>query len=103
MKFETKMKEIATCAKWACISIPMTFISLLFGESFFQVPFILLIVFYFPGMYAGDYMALNYQNTHEYLVLAMIYFIQYLYFFIAILIVRYAYKTFKRSNNLVSN
>ena len=93
------MKELIVTSKLASISIPMTFIALYFGESIYRISFILLALLFYPGMSIGDYLAFNHQGLNNYLILSVIYIVQYLYFFIVILSSRYLInRIFKESS-----
>lgn len=84
------MKKIITSAKWALTSIPITYLVTFIGEGFFIAPFLIVIlfIFCFPGMLVADYITFNFRHAHEYWRLSAIYIMQYLYFFIVILIAR---------------
>ena len=72
----------------------MTMIALFFGESLFRFP-AFLFLFYFPGMYTGDYMSSNHQNAEPYVARAMVFTAQFLYFFAVAVAARVAYRLSK--------
>ncbi len=89
-----QMTLITKSALCACLSIPLNVIALSLGESAFKAGFA-LVVFFWPGMLAGDYFA----KSSSGLALPAIFIVQYLYFFSIILILLFIKSLSKSREN----